>query len=319
MQVPQPPGDRQQTPSAAETSQAPHTLRDTAGAAPALPCCGRAAILDGMLPKPVATRSSALNPAQQAALAEALSASAAAPMSWHPSNVPAVVPHGQESASRLAATQTGSQPTSAQVEGAARGRDGPLPAPQPNSVSLILAAMLGLPSPAAPSGTPLPLSWQPQQTGAASLGQGPALHAAASQETKITGVTRAVDSEPVTQSTVQPRSDRQEAHPSFGSLALHNGQASAAPRQQHQQQQPSMRAGVQGPQAATALPQPDWQVLRPPAAGICRTFSVTTLHVYDQRNRRLNRATCLREMGACFVSCEPTRALLAVWILADLA
>ncbi len=279
MQLPEPADDRRQEPSAAaEGQQAPHAARDAAGAVPHLQCCGRAAILDGMLPKPVATRSDALSAAQQAALAEAINASAAPPMSWHLDSLPAVMPNSQDSTRGESAMQTVPQPTSTQLAGsaaavgAAAGLAGshnvPLPAPQPSSVSLILAAMLGLSSPAGVVGAPHPLSWQPTQAVAATVAAAPPLQgftepAAAQQAVgaeassgSLTG-TGARLSQFAMQSTAQrPKSNGQEPHTSSDGPTLH-GQDPAAP-----QRQSLIQPEAQQPAPVAALPQPDWQVLR---------------------------------------------------------
>ena len=275
MQLTAPADDRQQEPSAAEGQQTPpHTPPDAAGAVPLLACCGRAAILDGMLPKPVATRSDALSAAQQAALAEAINASAAPPMSWHLSTPSAAAPNGQASALGGSAMQTVPPPTAAQLAGAAAavsaaagGCDGPQPAPQPSSVSLILAAMLGLPAPAALDGSPLPLSWQPQQSGAATAAAVPRLQGfaqpVAAQQAIAAGAsggslsgTGALLSQPAMQSTVQqPRSNGQEPFSSSGGPALHSQEPPAPQRQS------LVQPTTQQPALAAALPQPDWQVL----------------------------------------------------------
>ncbi len=251
MQLPQPPDDRQQDPSAAaEGRQTSHTPRDAAGTVPVLPCCGRAAILDGMLPKPVATRSDALSAAQQAALAAAINASAAPPMSWHLDSPPAVALDGQEPARGASTMQTAPQPTSTQLAGLpaaaavapAGSHSGPLPAPQPSSVSLILAAMLGLPAPAALDGSPLPLSWQPQQSGAATTAAVPPLQGftqpAAAQQAVGAGVsnssltgTGAFLSQPAMQSIAQqPRNNGQESLSSSGGPALYSQDSAAQQR-----------------------------------------------------------------------------------------
>ena len=149
------------TPAAHSPSvHAPHlgkaAASTTSQEAPPPPCCDRAAVFDGMPPRPVPLRAGSAGSTQQPALVSAFGATAASACYMGP---------GLTSASDLRlgpAVHAHSAPTGA----GATGHDGPPPGPQPNSVNLILAAMLGLPTPAA-GGLPLPLSWQASQAAAA--------------------------------------------------------------------------------------------------------------------------------------------------------
>ena len=277
-----PSGDQQQAPGTAEGRQTPQSAQDAAETGTVLPCCGRAAVLDGMLPKSVAVRSGALSAAQQSALAEALNSTAASPMSWRADGSGVSPAADRDSVRGLAATQGRQLQMHAQAAAAASiGHDGPAPPPQPNSVGLILAAMLGLPPPAAPDISPAPLSWQAKQTAAASV--------AATQRPSLQPSPQPAVSRPVPRAGPavggssghnaysgagarglrQPFSSGQEVHQGPGGLAF-NGRPAGAPQQQ---------ALTHGSAAAGAAPQPNWQV--PRSFRVCTLVIVLTPQAAD--------------------------------------